>query len=96
MVDFKALGKEKAESKKNSPMCTLPCGLFVVLGETTYEHDEVKYQGKFGLKFGKAKTDWVRMSYTDAAALYKFMTEQKAFINEMIKNEQEELTGLML
>ena len=95
-MDFKAIGKDKKESKSNSPMVTLPCGLFVVLGETTYEHDEVKYQGKFSIKFGKAKTDWVRMSYTDAAALYKFMTQEKDFINAMIKKEQDAMGDILI
>jgi hypothetical protein len=95
-MDFKVLGKDKKESKSNSPMVTLPCGLFCVLGEDTLENDKVKYKGQFSLKYGKGKTDWVRMSYVDSAALYAFMTKEKDFINAMIKKEQDSMSDIMI
>ena len=97
-MDFKALAKD-ADSKKdksNSPMCTLPGGVFCVMGENTMVHDEIKYKGQFGFKYGKTKADWLRISYTDVAALYSFIGREKAFVNEMLKAEQEAMSGLML
>jgi hypothetical protein len=97
-MDFKALAKD-ADSKKDckkSPMCTLPGGLFCVMGENTMEHDEIKYKGQLGFKYGKTKADWLRISYTDVAALYAFIGKEKAFVNEMLKEEQEAMSDLIL
>ena len=98
MPDFKGLAKqiESKERKSDSPMCRLPGGLFVVAGETVRENDSVKYKGKFSIKYGPQKSEWVRMSYTDAAVLFQFMKDNSEYINAMLNEEREEIEDLKI
>ena len=98
MPDFKGLARnvDSKERKSDSPMCRLPGGLFVVAGETVREHDVVKYKGKFSIKYGPQKSDWVRMSYIDAAVLFHFMKDNSDFIEMMLNEEREEFEDLSI
>lgn len=65
-------------------------------GETVRENDAVKYKGKFSIKYGSLKSEWVRMSYTDAAVLFQFMKENSEFINKMLNEERKEIEDLSI
>ena len=98
MPDFKGLAKhvESKERKSDSPMCRLPGGLFVVAGETVRENDAVKYKGKFSIKYGPQKSEWVRMSYIDTAVLFQFMKDNSEFIEMMLNEERKEFEDLSI
>lgn len=87
MTSKNTLGKSPVVSTR------LPGGLFVLLGTDQYnEHGDLQYPGKLGIKFGRDKTDWVRMSYSDAVLLYRFIEENRDFINSQVQAERDRLT----
>lgn len=68
----------------------LPGGLFVMLGDDQYtDHGDLRYPGRVGIKYGRDKKDWVRMSYGDAVALVRFLQENRSFVNERLAAERE-------
>jgi len=84
MATQNVLGKSPVESVR------LPGGLFVLLGTDQYnEFGDLQYPGKLGIKFGREKTDWVRMTYSDAVLLYRFLEEHKDFINSQVRAERD-------
>jgi hypothetical protein len=67
-------------------------GLYVMLGEDQFDdYGELRYPGKLGIKFGRDSKDWVRMSYSDAVQLVKFLQDHKGFVNSQIGLESERL-----
>lgn len=74
----------------NAPALRLNGGLFVILGDDQHGDDgRLRYPGRVGIKYGREKTDWVRMSYSDAVQLVQFLNENKEFVNAAVKKELE-------
>ena len=81
----------KDGNKNRTKFKTLPGGHFVMLGDNTYENGSLKYEGRFGIKYGRSSKEWVRMSYNDFALLilWALEPENKEFINSMVVLERK-------
>lgn len=73
-------------------MTRLSGGVLVMLGEDDYdETGTLRYPGKLSMKYGRDKKDWLRLSYTDSVQLYKFMSQNRDFVNEQVRLETERM-----
>jgi len=75
--------------KDRTVSLALPGGLYCILGDNVYENGSLKYEGKAGIKYGRGKQDWVRMSYNDLALFVLWAIEHKDFINTMVVLERK-------
>lgn len=79
-----------AESmKRKDPMMSTVSGKLVILGsDAVGEFGDVKYPGRFGIKYGSGKADWVRLSYVELLSVVNFVMENKEFVNAQCEKER--------
>ena len=78
------------DNERKDPVMSTVSGKFVVLGsDVVGDYGDVRFPGKFGIKYGGAKNDWLRLSYVELASIVEFVLDNKEHVNAQIEKERE-------
>lgn len=85
------------DSRRSDRVFSTVSGKFVLLGSDALGDDgSVRYPGRFGIKYGPNKSDWLRMSYIELVSLVNFILENRDFVNEQVERERIRLGSEVL